>query len=88
VVERYLPLAGPLDFAEVVGLAAAAAKRARERGEPVRYVHSTLLPSDEMCFCLFEGPSADSVRRANELVGLTFERVVEGRLSEGGERRG
>jgi hypothetical protein len=61
--------------------AAAAAKRATaemtDEGTPVRYLRSTFVPAEEKCFCLFDGPSEDAVREANERAQLPFERIVE-----------
>jgi hypothetical protein len=35
------------------------------------------MPSDELCFSLFDAPSEDAVRRAHEDAGIGFERIVE-----------
>ena len=44
----------------------------------VRHVHSVVVSSDEMCLCVFEGPDADTVARANAGAGFPFDRVVAG----------
>jgi|GraSoiStandDraft_17_1057272.scaffolds.fasta_scaffold632936_2 hypothetical protein len=77
MVERHLP-----GFkAEQLPSAAGAAKRATEdmtrEGMPVRYLGSTFVPGEERCLCMFEGPSVDVVRLANERAGLPLERIVE-----------
>ncbi|MGH2932875.1 MAG: nickel-binding protein [Gaiellaceae bacterium] len=42
----------------------------------VRYVRSILVPEDEMCFHLFEGPSEEAIRKVGALAGLAPLRVV------------
>ena len=48
---------------------------ARE-GEPVRYVRSTIVPTDESLLCLFEAPSDDLVRAVYARAGVPFERLT------------
>ena len=77
LVERHLPGFKP----EQLPGAAASAKRVTaemsREGVPVRYLRSTYVPGEERCFCLFEGPSAEAVRQANERAGLPIQRIVE-----------
>lgn len=42
----------------------------------VRHVYSMAVTSDEMCLCVFEGPTADAVRHANESAGFPCDRVT------------
>jgi uncharacterized protein DUF4242 len=77
MVERYLP---GVSAEEIL----AAAIRAREvtadmtdKGSPIRYLRSTYLPSEESCFCLFDGPSEEAVRAANDRARIPFDRIVE-----------
>ena len=48
-----------------------------EQSPPVQYLRSTFIPGEEKCFCLFEGPSAEVVRTANDRAQLPYERIVE-----------
>ena len=48
-----------------------------QEGTPVRYLRSTFVPGEEKCFCLFEGPSADAVKQANERAQIPFQRIHE-----------
>ncbi len=77
MVERHLP-----------GITAeqltAAAKRAKsttaemtQQGTPVRYLRSTFIPGEEKVFCLFDGPTEQSVKDANDRAEIPFQRVVE-----------
>jgi hypothetical protein len=54
---------------------AAAIGIARE-GEPVRYLRSTVVPSDEYLLCLLEAPSDDLVRAVYARAGIPFERLT------------
>jgi hypothetical protein len=77
VVERYVPRG---DAAHVKAFMAsereAIARLAPDAGG-VRHIRSTYLPEDELCFSLFEAPSLEAVRDANERAGLAFERITE-----------
>jgi hypothetical protein len=77
LVERYLPGITP----EALGAAAGAAKSTTasmtQEGTPVQYLRSTFVPGEEKCYCLFEGPSADTVKTANDRAQLPYERIVE-----------
>ena len=54
---------------------ATAAGMARE-GEPVSYLHSTIVPTDESLLCLFEAPSDALVRAVYARAGVPFERLT------------
>jgi Protein of unknown function (DUF4242) len=46
-------------------------------GSPVRYLRSTFVPSEEKCYCLFEGDSSELVEEAQERAGIPYERIHE-----------
>lgn len=77
LVERYLPGITGEQLAAAAGRAKATTAQLSEQGTAVRYLRSTFVPGEEKCYCLFEGPSADAVRMANEQAELPFERIVE-----------
>ena len=77
LVERYLPHTTPEPFAATALRAKQAAEQMSAKGTTVRYLHSTFLPQDETCFCLFEAGSARAVAEANEAAGLPYERISE-----------
>jgi hypothetical protein len=73
VVERYLPALTPEGVwdqarreAELVG-----------RGGEVRYLRTTYLCADELCFSVFEASSLDALRRANLRGAMPYERITE-----------
>ena len=45
-------------------------------GDEVRYRGSTLVPSDEVVFCFFQGPSAEAVQAVAERAAIPFERIL------------
>jgi len=76
LVERY---SGVLTAPQLAAAGRDAELWAREAdpSSNTRYLGSILVPGDEMALCLFEGDSADLVRRAVEGTTLSFERIVE-----------
>jgi len=48
-------------------------------GPTVRYLRSTFVPGDEVCFHVFEAASADEVLRAAADLGVRLDRVAEAR---------
>ena len=77
VVERYLPGITPDQLTAAAGSAKSTTAQMTDEGTPVRYLRSTFIPGEEKCFCLFEGPSAEAVRTANDRAQLPYERIVE-----------
>ena len=83
LVERYVPRgenaqrAGIAEAAQAAAAAETAARRAGDSPGPIRYLAVTLVPGDELCYCLFEAPSIEAVRRAHELAQISCERIVE-----------
>jgi hypothetical protein len=77
IAERYLPGITPEQLAAAAGRAKSTTADMRQEGTPVRYLRSTFIPGEEKSFCLFEGPSADAVKMANERAQIPYERIVE-----------
>lgn len=76
LVESYLPRSMGA-HEEAPSLARRAAELAGSEGVDFRYVRTTLLPSDETCFHLFEAPSVAVVETALARAGLGCDRIVE-----------
>jgi hypothetical protein len=85
VVERYLAGWTAEAMFELVRRVERAGESLREDG--VHHVQSVVMPGDETCLCVFHGPDADIVRRANEFAGLPVDRVVPGELMQARARR-
>ena len=77
VVERYLPGITPDQLMAAAGSAKQTTADMTQEGTAVRYLRSTFIPGEEKCYCLFEGPSADVIKAANERAQIPFERIVE-----------
>lgn len=77
VAERYLPGITPDQLAAAAGRAKNTTAEMTQEGTPVHYLRSTFIPGEEKSFCLFEGPSADVVKLANDRAELPYERIVE-----------
>jgi hypothetical protein len=69
VVERYLP-------ALTADGVRAQARREQEL-VGIRHLRTTYLRDDELGFSVFEAPSIDVVREANDLMGMAYERITE-----------
>lgn len=57
--------------------ARAVARELTLEGTPVRCIRSLFVPEDELCFWLYEGPSAEAVGEATRRAAIEAERVVE-----------
>lgn len=77
MVERQLPGFTAEQLPAAAGAAKSSTAQMTEEGTPVRYLRSTFVPSEEKCYCLFEGASEDAVREANERAQLPYERIYE-----------
>jgi hypothetical protein len=69
VVERFLPALTP------EGVQAQAQRDQAAAG--IRHLRTTYLRDDELCFSLFEADSSETVRRANDEIGMPYERITE-----------
>ena len=80
LVELYSPAAGS---GELPSAAAQArwAETARAKNK-VRYLRSIFVPGDELCFLLYEGPSAEAVAEAAQAAAITFDRIVQVAVDE------
>jgi Protein of unknown function (DUF4242) len=77
IVECYVPKAKSDEFSAVRARARAAAQAMTREGTPVRHLRSILIPEDETCFHVFEGPSAEVVGEVSRRAELTYDRIVE-----------
>ncbi len=77
VVERYWPGVTEERLAQAIARSKEVVGLMNQDGIPVRYLRSTLVPGDEVVFSLYEGPSAEVIREANERAQIHFDRIVE-----------
>jgi Protein of unknown function (DUF4242) len=61
------------------GLAPSVARLVRicAESDGVRYLHSTYLPTEDTCFCVFEGPSQEAVRAVNAAAHFALDRITD-----------
>ena len=76
VVERYWPGVNAQILATALARAATAAERLAQSGSVVRHLQSTLVPTEEIVFCLFEATSAAAVELVNRNADVTFDHVA------------
>lgn len=79
LVEAYLPRARAAELEDATARLSAAAPAASDDPLAARYLRSTFVPEDEICFHIFEAASAEAVREAGERAAITFDRIVEAR---------
>jgi hypothetical protein len=80
LVERYLAAPDAADLAAAVGRLARACHATAGSAAPVRYLHSTFVPADDTCFCLFQAASSEAVRAVNALAHFGFDRISDARV--------
>jgi hypothetical protein len=80
LVERYLAAPDAVDLAAAVARLALACLATAGSAAPVRYLHSTFVPADDTCFCLFQAASSDAVRSVNASVRFGFDRISDARV--------
>ncbi len=81
IVDRVMPGLTPELLVEAQRLLHEAARRfsgGAEGAETERYLRCTFLADEQRCICLFEAPSADAVRRVNDMAQVPFRRVQPG----------
>ena len=62
LIERYLPVTRLDDLTAAVRRVEQACAAHRDAGLDLHYLHSTFLPAEDTCFCVFRAPSAESVQ--------------------------
>ena len=77
MVERHLPGITPEQLTAAAARAKSITTEMTQQGKPVRYLRSTFLPLEEKAFCLFEAPTPERVKEANELAQIPLQRIVE-----------
>lgn len=84
VAECCWPGVNPEILAEAVLRIASAAEQMTEGGTVVCHLQTTLVPDDEVVFCLFEATSLEAVEMVNRNAGFAFDHVAEAFLLTAG----
>lgn len=77
LVERYWPGVTSERLLEVLRTARRVTDQMSGEGTRVHHNSSILIPSEEVVFSVYEGPSATAVRQFNQRVGIPVSRIVE-----------
>ncbi len=77
LVERYLPSPTGAGLAASVARVVEACAGSACGGNQVRYLHSIYLPAEDLCFCVFEGPSVAAVSAVNQAAEFAFDRITD-----------
>jgi hypothetical protein len=75
LVEHYEPGLTVDVFKQWAGRVRDAAVAMEREGKPLRYLRSTIVPTDESLLCVLEADTEELVRETYARAGLTFERV-------------
>ena len=76
VVERYLAGLERGELLNGLRRLQKSTQQAAHDTAPVRYLGSTIVISDDACYCKFEAPSPAAVIDVNSRVGLPVDRIV------------
>jgi hypothetical protein len=76
LVETYVPQSQAAEIRITARRARAIANALSREGNVVRYVRTTFLPEDEMCFHVFEAASEDAVSEVCRRAGIGSTRIV------------
>ena len=75
IVDRVVPGLTAELLLEAQRLLRQAAGRVSRGADPVRYVRCTFVPHEQRCICIFDAPSAEVVRRVNEIAQVPFRQI-------------
>ena len=75
IVDRVVPGLTTELLLEAQRLLHQAARRVSHGADMVRYVRCTFVAGEERCICVFEAPSAELVRRVNDIAQVPFRRI-------------
>jgi hypothetical protein len=77
LVERYWPGVTSELLLEALKRGRRVMEQMNAAQTPVREISTTLIPSEEVVFSIYEGPSAAAVRQLNERARIPVSRIVE-----------
>ncbi len=77
LVERYWPGVTSELLLEALDRGRQVMEEMRGEGTPLRDLSCIFIPSEEVVFSVYDGPSAIAVQQLNERAGIPFSRIVE-----------
>lgn len=75
IVDRVVPGLTTELLMEAQRLLLQATRRVSHGTATVRYVRCTFVADEQRCICVFEAPSAEVVRRVNDIAQVPFRRI-------------
>ena len=75
LVEHYRPGLSAAELERAAGRVRDAIGELQREGEPVRFLHSTIVAADESFLCVVEAPSEQLVRAAYSRANVRYERM-------------
>ena len=82
LVEHYRPSSKAADLEQVASRVREAVDELEREGKPVRFLHSTVVATDESFLCVVEAASEDLVRMAYDRASVTFDRISAARTEQ------
>jgi hypothetical protein len=82
LVEHYRPGLDVSQLTRAVARVSETIAEMEHTGEPIHYVSSTIVPSDESFYCVLEAATEEDVRGAYARAGVPFERMSAAVLVE------
>jgi len=77
LVERYWPGVTSELLLQALNRGQRVMAEMSSEGTPMRDISCTLIPSEEVVFSVYEGPSDGAVRQFNQRAGIPVSRIVE-----------
>jgi hypothetical protein len=77
MVERSLKGIGMEQLGGAQKAAIDKASQMTKSGTPISYLHSTFVPDDGRCMCIFQANDAKDVERLNRECNIPFDKVTE-----------
>lgn len=72
-----MPRGHPRELEAAAGRAREAAELLAGEGRRIRFLRSTFVPDDELCFLIFEADSQALVAQAAARAAIEYERILE-----------
>ena len=82
LVEHYRPGSKAADLEQVASRVREAVEGLERKGKPVRFLHSTVVATDESFLCVVEAASEEFVRMAYDRASVTFDRISAARTEQ------
>jgi hypothetical protein len=77
LAESHLPRIRRGDLPDAASRVRRAAEELASEGQPVRHLHTTFVPEDEVCLHVFEATSVAAVGEVMRRAALAADRIVE-----------